>query len=85
MAELVLAMTVDAAFEFFSDNPSLKRSLGVIREFLALPFFQPLQNFDLRIGLDERLSTQLQLLRDQAAFFTTCFSSRRNNFSTPAT
>jgi excinuclease ABC subunit A len=28
----VLAMTVDAAFEFFADDVSLQRSLGVIRE-----------------------------------------------------
>jgi excinuclease ABC subunit A len=28
----VLAMTVDAAFEFFSNDPSLRRSLGVLRE-----------------------------------------------------
>jgi excinuclease ABC subunit A len=28
----VLAMTVDAAFEFFTDDPSLRRSLGVFRE-----------------------------------------------------
>jgi excinuclease ABC subunit A len=28
----VLAMTVDAAFEFFADDPPLQRSLGVIRE-----------------------------------------------------
>jgi excinuclease ABC subunit A len=28
----VLGMTVDAAFEFFADDPSLQRSLGVIRE-----------------------------------------------------
>jgi excinuclease ABC subunit A len=28
----VLAMTVDAAFEFFLEDPSLRRSLGVIRE-----------------------------------------------------
>jgi excinuclease ABC subunit A len=28
----VLAMTVDTAFEFFTDDPSLRRSLGVLRE-----------------------------------------------------
>ena len=28
----VLAMTVDGAFEFFADDPSLRRSLGVLRE-----------------------------------------------------
>jgi excinuclease ABC subunit A len=28
----VLAMTVDTAFEFFADDPSLRRSLGVLRE-----------------------------------------------------
>jgi excinuclease ABC subunit A len=28
----VLAMTVDGAFEFFPDDPSLRRSLGVLRE-----------------------------------------------------
>ena len=28
----VLAMTVDGAFDFFSDDPSLRRSLGVLRE-----------------------------------------------------
>jgi excinuclease ABC subunit A len=28
----VLAMTVDSAFDFFPDDPSLRRSLGVLRE-----------------------------------------------------
>ena len=28
----VLAMTVDSAFDYFSDDPSLRRSLGVLRE-----------------------------------------------------
>jgi excinuclease ABC subunit A len=58
----VLAMTVDAAFEFFADDPPLQRSLGVIRE-VGLGYIRLVQSAtELSGGEAQRvkLATELQ-------------------------
>jgi excinuclease ABC subunit A len=67
----VLAMTVDAAFEFFADDPPLQRSLGVIRE-VGLGYIRLGQSAtELSGGEAQRvkLATELQRAQRGAAMY----------------
>jgi excinuclease ABC subunit A len=67
----VLAMTVDAAFEFFADDPPLRRSLSVIRE-VGLGYIRLGQSAtELSGGEAQRvkLATELQKAQRGAALY----------------
>ena len=67
----VLEMTVDAAFEFFADDPSLRRSLGVIRE-VGLGYIRLGQSAtELSGGEAQRikLATELQRAQNRATLY----------------
>lgn len=61
----VLAMTVDAAFEFFADDPSLRRSLGVLQE-VGLGYIRIGQSAtELSGGEAQRIKLATELQRSQ--------------------
>ena len=67
----VLAMTVDAAFEFFADDVALRRSLGVIRE-VGLGYIRLGQSAtELSGGEAQRikLATELQRAQNRATLY----------------
>jgi excinuclease ABC subunit A len=67
----VLAMTVDAAFEFFADDAALRRSLGVIRE-VGLGYIRLGQSAtELSGGEAQRikLATELQRAQNRATLY----------------